>query len=75
MNEVPETTKKQKKTNQYVKTFRCGAVATNIFRRQAPGGFEYLDFGVSRSWKSSSAMTKAAMSAELMVFPPLGDTI
>ena len=54
MNEVQDIKKKRNRTNDYVKTFRCGAVAANIFRRQAPGGFEYLDFGLSRAWKSSN---------------------
>ena len=53
MNDVNETKKKGKKTNGYVKTFRLGAVAANVFRRQAPGGFKYLDFGLSRAWKSA----------------------
>jgi hypothetical protein len=50
---VNETKKKTKKSGGYVKTFRLGAVAANIFHRRAPGGFEYLDFGLSRAWKTS----------------------
>ena len=46
--------KSKKKTNKYVKTFRNGAVAANVFSRQAPGGFEYLDFGLSRAWKTTN---------------------
>jgi hypothetical protein len=54
MSEPNETKKTVKKTNNYVKTFRCGAVAANIFVRQAPGGFEYLDFSLSRAWKTAN---------------------
>ena len=46
--------KSKRKTNKYVKTFRNGAVAANVFSRQAPGGFEYLDFGLSRAWKTTN---------------------
>ena len=45
--------KKKKSKDNYVKTFRKGAVGANVFRRVAPGGFEYLDFSLSRAWKSS----------------------
>jgi hypothetical protein len=37
-----------------VKTVRHGAVAASIWRRQAPSGFEYFDFSLSRSWKTQS---------------------
>ena len=43
--------KKSKTNNNYVRTFRHGAVASNVFKRTAPGGFEYLDFSISRAWK------------------------
>ena len=43
--------KKSKTNNNYVRTFRHGAVAANVFKRTAPGGFEYLDFSISRAWK------------------------
>ena len=48
------STKKQKteKTQNYVQTCRRGAVAPSVFRRTAPGGFEYLDFSLSRAWKT-----------------------
>jgi len=36
------------------KTFRQGAVAASVWRRQAPSGFEYFDFSVSRSWKATT---------------------
>ncbi|MBX3438185.1 MAG: hypothetical protein KF861_11890 [Planctomycetaceae bacterium] len=36
---------------QPVKTIRNGAIAANIWKRQTPTGFEYLDFSLSRSWK------------------------
>ena len=38
-----------------VKTVRQGAVAANIWKRQAPSGFEYYDFSLSRSWKAKSS--------------------
>jgi hypothetical protein len=47
---------KKKKTEQssnYLKTFRQGAIAANVFQRTAPGGFEYLDFTLSRAWKTA----------------------
>ncbi len=37
-----------------VKTFRQGAIAASIWKRQATSGFEYFDFTVSRSWKTSA---------------------
>ena len=38
-----------------VKTVRQGAIAANIWKRQAPSGFEYYDFSLSRSWKAKSS--------------------
>ena len=46
--------KKTDKTQNYVTTCRAGAVAANVFKRTAPGGFEYLDFSLSRAWKTSN---------------------
>jgi len=43
------------KESHYVITLRsevCPAVAANVFRRSAPDGGTYLDFEISRSWKS-----------------------
>lgn len=49
------TTKADEKESQEkprpVKTIRNGAIAANIWKRQTPTGFEYLDFSLSRSWK------------------------
>ena len=45
--------KKSDHTSNYVKTFRQGSIAANVFQRTAPGGFEYLDFNLSRAWKTS----------------------
>ena len=42
------------KQQKYVRTFRDGAVAANVFKRTAAGGFEYLDFSLSRAWKTAS---------------------
>ena len=43
--------KKKKKPEHIV---RNGAVAASIWKRQAPSGFEYFDFSISRSWKSTN---------------------
>jgi hypothetical protein len=50
--------KKKAKTatsDNYIETKRDGAIGANIFRRQAPGGFQYYDFNLSRAWKASSS--------------------
>ena len=54
MTESNGSAKKTKTNNNYVRTFRDGAIAANIFRRTAPGGFEYLDFSISRAWKTTN---------------------
>jgi hypothetical protein len=54
MSETNGNKKNAKQTRNYVKTFRDGAVAANVFARRAPGGFEYLDFSLSRAWKTSN---------------------
>jgi hypothetical protein len=46
---------KKAKPDNYVRTFRHGAIAANIFRRQSSSGFEYLDFSLSRSWKTKQS--------------------
>lgn len=38
--------------NNPVKVVRQGAIAASIWLRQAPTGFPYYDFTISRSWKS-----------------------
>ena len=48
---MSETTKKP--SSKPVKTIRHGAVAASIWKRQSPSGFEYYDFSLSRSWKTS----------------------
>ena len=45
---------KKKPTTAPVKTIRHGAIAASIWKRQATSGFEYFDFTVSRSWKTTS---------------------
>lgn len=52
-------TKKLKKNNSpnYVTTLRsetCPAIAANIFRRTTPDGHAYLDFEISRAWKTEN---------------------
>jgi hypothetical protein len=37
-----------------VHTVRQGAIAASIWLRQSPSGYAYLDFSLSRSWKSMS---------------------
>ncbi len=49
-----EKTAKKKATQKPLKTFRVGAIAANVWQRQTPTGFEYLDFSLSRSWKLKS---------------------
>ena len=49
-NETEDKSNSGKTT--YVKTFRHGAIAANLFRRTAAGGFDYLDFALSRAWKA-----------------------
>lgn len=45
---------KKKSSVKPVKTIRHGAIAASIWKRQAPSGFEYYDFSLSRSWKTQS---------------------
>lgn len=52
-----ETKKQDTKNDQsstYVKTFRRGAIAANVFRRTTSGGTEYMNFSVSRAWKTKA---------------------
>jgi hypothetical protein len=37
-----------------VETFREGAIAAHVWKRQTSTGFEYLEFSLSRSWKLKS---------------------
>ena len=47
-------TKTTKPTVKPEVTIRRGAVAASIWKRQAPSGFEYFDFSLSRAWKATS---------------------
>ena len=49
-----KATKKKGNGQRPIKTFRVGAIAANVWKRQTPTGFEYLDFSLSRSWKLRS---------------------
>ncbi len=50
-----DKTKNRKGNSQKpIKTFRVGAIAANVWKRQTSTGFEYLDFSLSRSWKLKS---------------------
>lgn len=49
-----EKSTKKKSTQKPIKTFRVGAIAANVWQRQTPTGFEYLDYSLSRSWKLKS---------------------
>jgi len=54
--EVPMTdTKPTKPQAKPETTIRRGAVAASIWKRQAPNGFEYFDFSLSRAWKAKSS--------------------
>lgn len=47
----------ENKESHYVVTLRseiCPAIAANIFRRPAPNGQTYLDYEISRAWKSGN---------------------
>ena len=46
--------KAKKSTAAPIKTIRHGAIAASIWKRQATSGFEYYDFTISRSWKTSA---------------------
>jgi hypothetical protein len=61
MNESKEPKENRKKTaseseesQQPVKVVRRGAIAASVWKRQAPSGYPYYDFSLSRSWKSLS---------------------
>ena len=45
----------KKAAEKPVKMVRHGAIAASIWKRQAPSGFEYFDFSLSRSWKSKNS--------------------
>ena len=50
-----DKTKNRKGNSQKpIKTFRVGAIAASVWKRQTSTGFEYLDFSLSRSWKLKS---------------------
>jgi hypothetical protein len=46
--------KKEKNSARPERVFRRGAIAASVWRRQAPSGFEYFDFSLSRAWKAKS---------------------
>ncbi len=47
-----DTQEKEAQSKQHpIKTIRNGAIAANIWERQTPTGYGYLDFSISRSWK------------------------
>ncbi len=55
--ETKNTTKQSKRsktaeTPDPVHVVREGAVAASIWLRQAPSGYSYYDYSLSRSWKS-----------------------
>lgn len=54
-NNKNETSKKKSTTTMPVKVIREGAIAASIWKRQAPSGFEYYEFTLSRSWKAQSS--------------------
>ena len=52
MTQKPTTT--EDSNQQPLKTIREGAVAASIWSRQSSTGHDYLEFSLSRSWKSKS---------------------
>ena len=53
--ELPMNDTKTKTQTKPEITIRRGAVAASIWKRQAPSGFEYFDFSLSRAWKAKSS--------------------
>ena len=54
---MPKQPKSKPKESNYVITLRseiCPAIAANVFRRSTPDGHLYLDFEISRAWKSGN---------------------
>ena len=49
------TENKQKQQIKPEITIRRGAVAASIWKRQAPSGYEYFDFSLSRAWKAKTS--------------------
>ena len=43
---------KKKDGPKPIRTFRRGAIAANVWKRQTATGFEYLEYSLSRSWKT-----------------------
>jgi len=52
---MSESNKKKSPATKPVNTIRQGAIAASIWKRQAPSGFEYFEFTLSRSWKAQSS--------------------
>ena len=38
-----------------IHVIREGAISASIYRRQSPSGYAYLDFSLTRSWKTQSS--------------------
>ena len=53
-NHTEQATTTADANQQRVTTIREGAVAATIWRRQSSAGLEYLEFSLSRSWKSKN---------------------
>ncbi len=60
---------KTKPSTPPVKTIRNGAIAASIWKRQATSGFQYYDFTVSRSWKTSSTGKEGYSNSFFGVLP------
>ena len=52
---VPMNDTKTKTQTKPEITIRRWAVAASIWKRQAPSGFAYFDFSLSRAWKAKSS--------------------
>ena len=53
-NHTEQATTTADANQQRVTTIREGAVAATVWKRQSSAGMEYLDFSLSRSWKSKN---------------------
>ena len=51
---MSEASNSKKQPVKPVKIIREGAIAASIWKRQAPSGYTYLDFSLSRSWKAQT---------------------
>lgn len=51
----PRRTKIHDESAKPIHVIREGAISASIYRRQSPSGFAYLDFSLTRSWKTQTS--------------------